>query len=120
MTEKAPRDDQPEGIRMTLGAVSDAAEPEPGTLTLTTTASGTTLTLSGGTAIPATITVVDESGSPVARYVAGELAPVARGLDDNNLWYIPISMTSPAGSDWSTRTNETSDEFKFDDGPGLK
>lgn len=96
MTEKAPGDDQPEGERIPL----DAAEPEPGTLTLTTTADGTTLTLTGGTAIPAAITVVDESGTPLARYVAGDLSPATRSSNDHGLWYIPISMASSRDPDF--------------------
>ncbi|MFB8003976.1 hypothetical protein [Nocardia sp. NPDC056000] len=116
MTEKAPRDDQPEGTGITLDVVGDAAEPKPGTLTLTAGAKGATLTLTGGTAIPATITVVDESGSPIARYVAGELAPVARGLGDSNLWYVPVSMFSGP----ETFGPMTTSDFRIDDGPGLK
>ncbi|MBU3064421.1 hypothetical protein KO481_23165 [Nocardia sp. NEAU-G5] len=66
----------PETTDLGVIPISEIKPEDVGTLTLTYTDGVPGLTLSGGTVVPADLTVSDESGNPVAVYTAAPIASV--------------------------------------------
>jgi hypothetical protein len=98
----------PEAADVGLIPASEIKSEDVGTLSLRYVDGVPVLVVSGGRAVPASLTVVNESGSPVANYAAGpaseEIGPpigVRNRSVSVNFWQ-GISVTDESGSTYES------------------